>query len=362
MADRLDISFNILTMCIRVIYTDLTRLNADVLVSSDDVHLSMAGGVGAAIRAASGDAPREDAQKHALPLTLGAVLPTTAGLLRAKYLFHTVTLDFAVRPQVDVLIPLVVRRVMELASALGARSIGLPLLGTGSAGMAKVPVLEHILRSLTCFAATHAGQPYDVTIALYASKAEDHAEAEQKLLAEIEPVRQLLLRWSETVTPINTRMALLTPLFMAAGDDSQLRQAVEARIAADTRELCRMFDCPEAQADGMVAGPSDLVDSRPEYERAKHRLVAHLEDLSEELEHLYGLQRTQKRRLRSLEQQWAQKGGDTPPDIINEIEDIRRSVEQREQRVQKITEQQEAAQRDLSMLERRQQTRASVDS
>ena len=352
MTERLDFSISILSTTIRVTYADITRLTADVLVSSDDVHLSMVGGVGAAIRSAAGDVPREDVQKHTLPLALGAVLPTSAGRLGVKYIFHTVTLDFSKRPQIEALIPLVVQRVLDLAGALGAETLALPLLGTGSAGLPKVPVLEHIVRSLACYAASQARAPREVTIAVYASRAEDHAQAEQKLLGEIEPVRALIAGWASAVEPINTRMQLLRPLLATVSDDNRLREAVDLRIKADIHNLCQVLACPEQAASVMVE-QSHSVDSQQEYERAKRRLDAHLADLSEELEHLNQLQRAQKRRLRSLEQQWAQKGGDTPPEIVNEIEDIARAVEQRAQRIQKLTEQQEAAQLDLDLLDQR---------
>jgi O-acetyl-ADP-ribose deacetylase len=352
MDERLEFSVRVLETTIRVVYADITRQNADILVSSDDVHISMAGGVGASIRAAAGDAPREDAQKHKLPLDLGSVLLTGAGQLRAKYIIHTATLDFTVRQQPEALIPPIIQRVMDLASSLDAQSLALPLLGTGSAGMEKEVVLEHILRSLACYTSTHASTLRDVTVAVYRRAAEDHAEAERALCAELAAVRALAASWASAASPINTRMALLHPLLHAVEDDQPLRQAVKARITADTHELGRIFECPDTQPGGMLS-QAGVINDPEEYERARKRLSAHLDDLSEELEHLVQLQRTQKRRLRSLEQQMAQKGGDTPPEIVNEVEDTTRAVEQREQRIGKISEQQDAARGDLDRLQQR---------
>lgn len=57
-------------------FDDITTSGADVLVSSDDSHLTMSGGVSAAIRKAGGNAIALDAAKL-IPLPLGDVAVTT---------------------------------------------------------------------------------------------------------------------------------------------------------------------------------------------------------------------------------------------------------------------------------------------
>jgi O-acetyl-ADP-ribose deacetylase (regulator of RNase III) len=72
-------------------FGDITASNADVVVSSDDSDLSMGGGVSAAILRAAGEQIRLDISKRT-PAKLGDLILTSAGAMRAKYIFHAVTI------------------------------------------------------------------------------------------------------------------------------------------------------------------------------------------------------------------------------------------------------------------------------
>jgi len=72
-------------------FGDITSSDAQVLVSSDDYYLSMGGGVSAAILEAGGNSIALDAVKR-VPAMLGDVVVTTAGTLRAQYIFHAITI------------------------------------------------------------------------------------------------------------------------------------------------------------------------------------------------------------------------------------------------------------------------------
>ncbi|MEV0310634.1 macro domain-containing protein [Nonomuraea fuscirosea] len=117
----------------RVGYGDLAESAAEVLVSSDDNYLTMGGGVSRALSVKGGEALRLHARKL-LPLALGDVGVTTAGLLPAKYVFHAVTIDLDrnLRPDTTCIRQLV-NRSLDLAQTLRVRSIALPALGTGNA-------------------------------------------------------------------------------------------------------------------------------------------------------------------------------------------------------------------------------------
>jgi O-acetyl-ADP-ribose deacetylase (regulator of RNase III) len=115
-------------------FADITTSEAQVLVSSDDSYLTMGGGVSAAIRRAGGNAIALDAAKK-IPVALGDVAVTTAGALRAHYVFHAVTLGESkekIGPRQ--VIEMATRRCMQLANALRVRSIAFPALGAGFAG------------------------------------------------------------------------------------------------------------------------------------------------------------------------------------------------------------------------------------
>jgi O-acetyl-ADP-ribose deacetylase (regulator of RNase III) len=76
---------------ITVIFGDITKSSAEVIVSSDDYMLSMGGGVSRAIRNACGSQVWNDAVKM-IPAKLGDVVITSAGDLDAKYIFHAITI------------------------------------------------------------------------------------------------------------------------------------------------------------------------------------------------------------------------------------------------------------------------------
>src|SRR5215211_215728 len=140
-------NFQIGQTTIATIVSDLTRVAADALVSSDDVFLSMSGGVSFALSGAAGDGLREDIQKQKIPVPLGSVIVTSAGRLPARYVFHATTLDFSINPPVDTLIASLMRRILEVGTALQIDHIALPLLGAGTAGLPKEKVLEYMLQS-----------------------------------------------------------------------------------------------------------------------------------------------------------------------------------------------------------------------
>lgn len=118
----------------QVIYADITSMQSGVIVSSDDNYISMVGGVSYAILQKAGETLREEVRKH-LPIKMGEVAVTTAGNLKAKYIFHGITIDYDnyFFANEDV-ISKIVEKCLELAEYLGVKSISFPALGTGVAG------------------------------------------------------------------------------------------------------------------------------------------------------------------------------------------------------------------------------------
>ena len=116
---------------LRVTYGDITGIRADAIVSSDDNHLTMGGGVSYAILKAGGQSIRNEARKH-IPLQLSDVIVTSAGELSAKYVFHAVTIDYTeMRGPTEGSIGTATLKCMQLCDTLGVNSIALPALGTG---------------------------------------------------------------------------------------------------------------------------------------------------------------------------------------------------------------------------------------
>lgn len=118
----------------RVTYGSITEIEADALVSSDDNHLTMGGGVSRAILRAGGGTIQQEARKH-IPLKIGEVAVTSAGNLPAKFVFHAVTIDydnwiFASEESVHT----ATHKCLQLADTLSVRHMAFPALGTGVAG------------------------------------------------------------------------------------------------------------------------------------------------------------------------------------------------------------------------------------
>jgi len=133
----------------RVLYGDITREEAEALVSSDDNLLSMGGGVSMAIASAGGKEIGLHARKL-LPLELGDVAVTTAGALRAKYVLHAVTIDYTkMQYPNEASIHAATFRCMELADALRLRTIAFPALGTGVGGFPYQTAAEVMTRTIS---------------------------------------------------------------------------------------------------------------------------------------------------------------------------------------------------------------------
>ncbi len=150
----------------RVTYGSITELHADAIVSSDDNHLSMGGGVSLAILRAGGEVIRKEARKH-IPLALGDVAVTSAGDLPAKYVFHAVTIDYdkfiyANRESVRE----ATLKCLQLADQLGVRQIAFPALGTGTANFPFQLAADVMVRSIADYLSGDT-QIERVTLALF---------------------------------------------------------------------------------------------------------------------------------------------------------------------------------------------------
>jgi len=126
---------------------------SEVLVSSDDGLLRMAGGVALRIRQAAGDQVHQEAQRFA-PVQAGRVIATSAGDLPQRMIFHAITLAEPIWASDDRYIPTpdVIRNILDSCcyhiESSQVPSIIFPLLGTGIAGMDANTCLETMLEYL----------------------------------------------------------------------------------------------------------------------------------------------------------------------------------------------------------------------
>lgn len=116
-----------------ILYSDITKIEAQVYVSSDDENLSMRGGVSEAIRKAAGRKLRKETELLR-PAKLGEVVVTSGGESKADYIFHCITIDHESGQRVHAdKVESLTQACLETATELGLNSIAFPALATGVA-------------------------------------------------------------------------------------------------------------------------------------------------------------------------------------------------------------------------------------
>jgi O-acetyl-ADP-ribose deacetylase (regulator of RNase III) len=299
---------------IHIVEGDITQVEADVIVSSDDVYLSMSGGVSYAIRSAAGDSLREDVRKQPLPLTIGTVVVTTSGRLKARYVFHATTLDFTTHPPTDVLIARIMRRILEVGTALQVSHIALPLLGGGTAHLSRESVLKYILHSAMYYLATERFTIGKLTIVLL-----DISD----LRSEIEEFAQKV---SSTVH-IQQKIGKMQALREETGNDEELAHMLNVRITDALEELRKAFhfEALDAASDTGIEVATPL--SAESYRQARsQQLLKALAKLNEDANRAQKLGDIEEKRLRILERQ-VHEGETAPPEVVIETEEVRKRIQ-----------------------------------
>ena len=147
-----------------LVFGDITSSDADVLVSSDDSYLTMGGGVSAAIRRAAGESLLLEVAKK-VPATLGEVVVTGAGSLKAKHIFHAITIGSG-NPSAGDIVNGATRHAIALLRALGLSSIAFPAIGAGVAGIPYEEVAINMAATLVD-ELSQLSAPLSVTIYLF---------------------------------------------------------------------------------------------------------------------------------------------------------------------------------------------------
>jgi serine/threonine protein kinase len=130
---------------------DLVEQQADALVSSNTSFLNMNVGVSLALRNAAGPGYGQEVLRLA-PVLPGRAVVTSGGALRARFVFHGVTvgvdaLNRLVFPSRDLLSEIMTSCFYH-ADTLGVKTMAFPLLGTGGAGFSKPVCLDTMFRFL----------------------------------------------------------------------------------------------------------------------------------------------------------------------------------------------------------------------
>ncbi|WP_354635371.1 GUN4 domain-containing protein [Planktothricoides raciborskii] len=152
---------------LRIYLGSITDLVVDVIVSSDDIYLTMGGGVSAKIRRVGGDEIKKEAQLLT-PLSLGDIAITTAGNLAAKKIFHAAVLDWQPlqKPTEDPIKKSVVN-CLDCANYLKLKTIAFPLLGTGKARFTSLQVFDIMVNEIIAKIGTDNQSIEEVAIVIF---------------------------------------------------------------------------------------------------------------------------------------------------------------------------------------------------
>ena len=155
---------------VSIYYGDIRDIPADVIVSSDDVEISMSGGVAKAISDRSGPEVTEEAQKIVArrKLNLGDVVVTSAGNLNSKKIFHAITFDPKTETTVS---PFGVRKAtyicLQKADEFGCESIAFPALGTGTGQLDMEAVSQAMIQKVFDYLGNTSTNLKQITFSLY---------------------------------------------------------------------------------------------------------------------------------------------------------------------------------------------------
>jgi O-acetyl-ADP-ribose deacetylase (regulator of RNase III) len=127
--------------------TELGR-HVDVLVSSDDNHLTHGGGVSAALWKVAGPGLARHIRSKKPKLALGEIYPTPAFNLSANRVLHVVTVDFDRPGQLEGASSEQLFKRTMLQAGYEGRSLGIPLLGAGAAGLDPDEVVHALVEAL----------------------------------------------------------------------------------------------------------------------------------------------------------------------------------------------------------------------
>jgi len=120
---------------VTVVRGDITTQRVDAIVNAANNAMRGGGGVDGAIHSAGGPAILEDCvARFPQGLATGDAGWTTAGLLPARWVIHTVGPNYTVGQRDRSQLVSCYRRCLEIADGLGARTVAFPLVSAGIYG------------------------------------------------------------------------------------------------------------------------------------------------------------------------------------------------------------------------------------
>ncbi|WP_437514859.1 macro domain-containing protein [Sorangium sp. So ce1099] len=221
--------YTINSSVVRVEYCDITTLSADVLVSSDDTDLSMGGGVSLSLLTQGGHEIFHEAQ-GSTPISLGEVVLTGAGRLKAKKIIHCAVIDYSSPSSTNLeIVRSVTRKCLALCDAQRFTSIAFPALATGVARLSPERSAAAMLMAIADYV-SGATQIQSITIALFPRFSPDHDVA-MRFYAKIKDFVDLTRHLEST----SLALAKLEQLYRELGSVNAAVVAADSRTSLGNR-------------------------------------------------------------------------------------------------------------------------------
>ncbi len=155
------------TCTLELVQGDITRQTVDAIVNAANAHLAGGGGVDGAIHRAAGPSVMEETRRrYPEGCPTGSAVPTGAGKLSAKHIFHAVGPRWREKPGERALLRSAYRRCLELAVENCCASIAFPAISTGAYGYPMDLAAEDSLNTVRDFL-LERGQPELVRFVLF---------------------------------------------------------------------------------------------------------------------------------------------------------------------------------------------------
>lgn len=139
--------YHINNSTIKIIFGNIVDSQAEVIVSSDDSHITMGGGVSKAIKRKEGTGAIQFDVESKIPAGIGDVVVTTAGTLLQKYIYHAITIGSMKSERISgstivskedihqYILEHSIDKCFQLLHAMDLTTIAFPAIGAGAAGI-----------------------------------------------------------------------------------------------------------------------------------------------------------------------------------------------------------------------------------
>ena len=177
-------------MRITLVQGDITRQQVDAIVNAANSSLLGGGGVDGAIHRRGGPhilaACRElRAGAYGAGLPTGQAVATTAGLLPARWVIHTVGPVYSRTEDRSALLASCYRESLRVAAELGARTVAFPAISAGIYGWPAADAARIAVGTVHAVAADQGAPPTSVTEARFVLFGADMYEEFERALAAI---------------------------------------------------------------------------------------------------------------------------------------------------------------------------------